>query len=70
MGRDATPYSCQRLEARLLLANLHITDAFLCNANGTALTLAPGAQLETSLCAVAYAGLERVSGVSADGEVT
>jgi hypothetical protein len=39
-------------------------------ANGTAITLAPGAQLETSLCAVAYAGFERVSGVSAEGNVS
>jgi hypothetical protein len=39
-------------------------------ANGTAVPLGPGAQLDTSLCAVAYAGLARVSGVSADGEVT
>lgn len=39
-------------------------------ANGTAVPLAPGAHIESTLCAVAYTGLERVSGVSAQGEVT
>jgi galactose mutarotase-like enzyme len=38
--------------------------------NGTALELAPGQAVETSLCAVAYAGVERVSGISADGTVS
>ncbi len=38
-------------------------------ANHTAVPLAPGAELTTSLCAVAYTGFERVSGVSAQGEV-
>jgi galactose mutarotase-like enzyme len=38
-------------------------------ANGTALELQSGERLETRLCAVAYAGLERVSAMTADGEV-
>ena len=37
-------------------------------ANRTALALAPGGGGD-ELCAVAYAGLERVSGISAEGEV-
>ncbi|MCC7360264.1 MAG: DUF4432 family protein [Anaerolineales bacterium] len=39
-------------------------------ANGTAVPLAAGESLETSLCAVAYTGLARVSGVNARGQVT
>jgi len=38
-------------------------------ANGTALSLQPGEQRETSLCAVAYEGLEAVGEVTAGGEV-
>ena len=38
-------------------------------ANGTALELEPGQQIETSLCAVAYEGLARVAEVTAEGEV-
>ncbi|MFN8455181.1 MAG: DUF4432 family protein [Anaerolineae bacterium] len=38
-------------------------------ANGTALLLPPGEQIHTKLCAVAYEGLERVSLVTAEGEV-
>jgi hypothetical protein len=38
-------------------------------ANHTALTLPPGGQVETRYCAVAYTGLARVSGISADGAV-
>ena len=39
-------------------------------ANGTALEMLPGEIIETRLCAVAYAGLGRVSGITADGEVS
>ena len=38
-------------------------------ANGTALAVQPGEQVQTKLCAVAYAGLERVSGITPDGEI-
>jgi len=38
-------------------------------ANGTALELQPGESIKTRLCAVAYDGLERVSGITAEGEV-
>lgn len=38
-------------------------------ANGTALHLQPGQQIQTKLCAVAYEGLERVSTVTAQGDV-
>jgi galactose mutarotase-like enzyme len=38
-------------------------------ANGTALLLQPGQQIQTRLCAVAYEGLERISAVTAEGEV-
>ena len=37
--------------------------------NGTAVALAPGAQLSVSMCAVAYESASRVIGVSADGQV-
>jgi hypothetical protein len=37
--------------------------------NGTAVLLEPGEQLETSLTAVAYEGLQRVTSVTADGVV-
>jgi galactose mutarotase-like enzyme len=37
--------------------------------NGTALELDPGEVVETRLCAVAYTGLDRVSGISLDGTV-
>jgi hypothetical protein len=39
-------------------------------ANGTALALGAGERVETRYCAVAYTGLGRVSGVSAEGEVS
>jgi hypothetical protein len=39
-------------------------------ANGTALELQPGELIETRLCAVAYDGLQRVSGITAEGQVT
>lgn len=38
-------------------------------ANGTALELGPGQQLETSLLAIAYAGLAGVASVGPDGEI-
>ncbi|MCB0114777.1 MAG: DUF4432 family protein [Caldilineaceae bacterium] len=38
-------------------------------ANGTALTLSPGEVVETSLCAVAFTGNQRVQGISAAGEI-
>jgi hypothetical protein len=38
-------------------------------ANGTAWQLQPGQQIHTKLCAVAYAGLESVSGITRDGDV-
>lgn len=37
--------------------------------NGTALSLAPGENIATSLTAVAYAGLERVQAMQSDGQV-
>ncbi len=38
-------------------------------ANGTALELQPGQHIRTRLCAVAYEGLERVAGITAEGVV-
>ncbi|MFN8457192.1 MAG: hypothetical protein U0401_21440 [Anaerolineae bacterium] len=38
-------------------------------ANGSALQLEPGQQIQTRLCAVAYEGLERVAQVTAQGKV-
>lgn len=38
-------------------------------ANGTALELQPGELIETRLCAVAYDGIERVSNITAEGQV-
>ncbi len=37
--------------------------------NGTALLLQPNETVETRLCAVAFSGIDRVSNVSASGEV-
>jgi galactose mutarotase-like enzyme len=37
--------------------------------NGTALVLESGEQIQTSLCAVAYEGVARVAGVTADGNL-
>ena len=39
-------------------------------ANGSARHLAPGAVLEVELCAVAYSGLQRVTAITTDGEVS
>ncbi len=38
-------------------------------ANGTALELQPGEQIQTKLCAVAYEGAERVSNITVTGEI-
>jgi hypothetical protein len=37
--------------------------------NGTALLLEPGEQIETWLCAVAYEGVKRVAGITANGDL-
>jgi hypothetical protein len=37
--------------------------------NGTALVLEPGEQIQTSLCAVAYEGIQRVARVAANGDL-
>jgi galactose mutarotase-like enzyme len=37
--------------------------------NGTAMTLQPGAEIHTSMCAVAFEGVERVSSITRDGEL-
>jgi hypothetical protein len=37
--------------------------------NGTALTMTPGQVIETSLCAVAYAGAKHIAGISERGDI-
>jgi hypothetical protein len=57
---------CMALEPWTSYPTSGLPDAI---ANGTALLLQPGEARETRLCAVAYAGLERVAEVTEAGEV-